>query len=80
MATRKTAPLDGGLIARKGAAAPAAVGTPRQKPVAVTVKLAPALYVRLKSLSVQTDQHKTNQEMIVEAIEAYLQAREAEGL
>ena len=72
---RKTAPLEGGPIARKGEAA-AAVGTPRQKLVAVTVKLTPGLYVRLKAFSVRTDQHRTNQEIIVEALEDYLHARE----
>lgn len=80
MASRKTAPLDGGLIARKGEAAPAAVGTPRQEPIAVTVKLDPALYWELKHLGMQTKPRKTNQDMIVEAIKAYVQqAHEAGG-
>jgi hypothetical protein len=65
------------LITRKGEAAPAAVGTPRQKLVAITVKLTPALYVRLKAFSVRTDQHKTNQDILVDALEQYLQAHEA---
>jgi hypothetical protein len=78
MASRKTAPLEGGLIVRKGEAAPAAVGTPRQEPIAVTVKLAPELYWELKHLGMRTKPRKTNQDMIVEAIQAYVaQARDA---
>jgi hypothetical protein len=76
MASRKTAPLEGGLIARKGEATPAAVGTPRQEPIAVTVKLDPELYWELKHLGMQTKPRKTNQDMIVEAIRDYLAAME----
>jgi hypothetical protein len=80
MASRKTAPLDGGLIARKGEAAPAAVGSPRQEPIAVTVKLDADLYWELKRWGMRTKPRKTNQDMIVEAIQTYLrQAHEAEG-
>lgn len=80
MASRKTAPLDGGLIARKGEAVPSAVGTPRQEPIAVTVKLDPALYWELKHLGMRTKPRQTNQEMIVEAIKAYIQqVRDVEG-
>jgi hypothetical protein len=78
MATRKTAPLEGGLIARKGEAAPATVGSPRQEPIAVTVKLNPDLYWELKQWGMRTKPRKTNQDMIVEAIQVYLrQARDA---
>jgi hypothetical protein len=81
MATRKTAPLDSGLIARKGEAAPATVGSPRQEPIAVTVKLNPELYWELKQWGMRTKPRKTNQDMIVEAIQAYLhQGRDAEGM
>jgi hypothetical protein len=76
MATRKTAPLDGGLLVRKGEAAPSTPGAPRQEPIAVTVKLDPELYWRLKHLGMQTKPRKTNQEMIVEAIKDYVIAME----
>jgi hypothetical protein len=76
MASRKTAPLDGGLIARKGEAVPATVGSPRHEPIAVTVKLDPALYWRLKHHGMSTKPRKTNQDMIVEAIRDYLAAME----
>jgi hypothetical protein len=80
MATRKTAPLDGGLLVRKGEAAPAAVSSPRQKPIAVTVKLDPALYWKLKHYGMRSDQRKTNQEVLVEALQAFLQRiEETEG-
>jgi hypothetical protein len=73
MATRKTAPLDGGLIARKGQAAPAApTATATKDTIAVTVRLDPELYLALKSRGVSFRPRKTNQEMIVEAIKAYL--------
>jgi hypothetical protein len=75
MATRKTSPLDGSLIARKGEAGPArTVEQARQEPIAVTVKLDAGLYWRLKHLGMQTKPRKTNQEMIVEAITDYLVA------
>jgi hypothetical protein len=79
MTTHKTAPLDGSLIARKGEAVPAAVGTARQKPIAMTVKLDPALYLELKALGMRYEPRKTGQEMLVEAVEVYLRlAREAD--
>ena len=84
MATRKTASLDGGLIARKGQAVPAAVPTAtatvdraREDPIALTVKLDSELYFQLKRRGMGTKPRKTNQQMIVEAIKAYLaQAKE----
>jgi hypothetical protein len=79
MATRKTTALDGGLIARKGQAAPAAVptATATKETIAVTVRLDPELYLALKGRGVSYRPRKTNQEMIVEAIKAYLaQAKE----
>jgi hypothetical protein len=74
MATRKTAPLNGGLIARKGDAAPAAVpaATATKGTIAVTVRLDPELYIRLKSYGVSFRPRKTNQALIVDAIQAYL--------
>jgi hypothetical protein len=77
MATQKTAPLDGSLIARKGEAVPArVVEQARQEPIAVTVKLPPELYWRLKHYGMRTKPRKTNQDMIVEAITDYLAAAE----
>jgi hypothetical protein len=74
MATRKTSPLDGGLITRKGQAAPAAVPTASatKDTIAVTVRLDPELYLALKGRGVSFRPRKTNQEMIVAAIKAYL--------
>jgi hypothetical protein len=75
MATPKTTPLDGSLIAHKGAAVPArAVEQTRQEPIAVTVKLDGDLYWRLKRWGMRTKPRKTNQDMIVEAIRDYLVA------
>jgi hypothetical protein len=80
MASQKTASLDSGLIARKGEAAPATVGSPRQEPIAVTVKLAPELYWKLKHYGMRSKPRKTNQEVLVEALQAFLQQIEdAEG-
>jgi hypothetical protein len=79
MATRKTAALAGGLIARKGQAAPAAVptATAPKDTIAVTVRLDPELYLGLKRYGVSFRPRKTNQQVIVEAIQAYLaQAKE----
>jgi hypothetical protein len=74
MATRKTAALDGSLIARKGQAVPAAVptATATKDTIALTVRLDPELYLALKSRGVSFRPRKTNQQMIVEAIKAYL--------
>jgi hypothetical protein len=58
MASRKTAPLESALIARKGEAAPVVVGISRQEPIAVTVKLDPELYWELKHLGMQTKPRK----------------------
>ena len=75
MATQKTAPLAGGLIARKGDAAPArVVEQPREEPIAITVKLNADLYFRLKRYGMRTKPRKTNQQMVVEAITDYLAA------
>jgi hypothetical protein len=88
MAKAKTAPLESSLIARKGAAVPAQASPmmrpatpteekPRAEPIALTVKLEPELYFQLKRRGMRTKPRKTNQEMIVEAIKAYLaQAKE----
>jgi hypothetical protein len=83
MAKAKTAALESSLIARKGTAVPAQASpmmspatptaeTPREEPIALTVKLNPELYFQLKRRGMRTKPRKTNQEMIVEAIKAYL--------
>jgi hypothetical protein len=75
MAPRKTVPLDGSLIARKGEAAPAhTVAQTRQEPIAITVKLDPDLYFRLKRYGMRTKPRKTNQDLMVEALTDYLAA------
>lgn len=79
MATRKTAALNGGLIARKGQAAPAQIPAPAtsaatKDTIALTVRLDPELYLALKSRGVSFRPRRTNQDMIVEAIKAYLAA------
>jgi hypothetical protein len=75
MATRKTAPLDSGLIARKGEAVPARTAEhTRAEPIAVTVKLDPDLYFRLKRYGMRTKPRKTNQAIMVEALTDYLAA------
>ena len=91
MATRKTASLDGGLIARKGAAVPAQVpvaartiaempDTPRgtTDTIALTVRLDRELYLRLKSHGIGFRPRKTSQDILVEALKAYL--AQAEGV
>jgi hypothetical protein len=83
MAKAKTAPLEGSLIARKGAAVPAQASPmtsaattttekPREEPISLTVKLDPELYFQLKRRGMRTKPRKSNQQMIVEAIKAYL--------
>jgi hypothetical protein len=85
-----TAPLDGGLIARKGAAVPAPAAPmacatttaeqPREDSLALTVKLDPELYFQLKRRGMRTKPRKPNQEMIVEAIKASLGQAEDKGM
>jgi hypothetical protein len=65
---RHTAPLEGGLIARKGAAVPARVGAPKPKLIAITVKLDPALYRHLKQIGLQRTPAKTMQQVVVDAL------------
>jgi hypothetical protein len=75
MATRKTMPLDGSLIARKGEATPARTAErPREEPVAVTVKLSPDLYFRLKHYGMRTKPRRTAQAVLVEALASFLDA------
>ena len=72
MSTRKTAALDSGLLVRKGEATPSAVGQPPQKRISMTVKLDPRLYVALNEIGLRSQPRKTNQDLIVEAIGAYV--------
>jgi hypothetical protein len=84
MATRKPAPLDGTLIARKGHAAPAqampatALADVPKMPhgtkdtIAVTVRLDPERYQRLIAYRAQFPRRKTNQEILIAALDAYL--------
>lgn len=83
MATRKATPLDADLIARKGEAAPAQIPTPPSPPVAstphgtkdtiaLTVRLDPERYRRLVAYAAGFLPRKTHQEILVEALDAYL--------
>jgi hypothetical protein len=83
MTRSKTATLDAELIARKGEAAPARVSVPERTPasgvprgtkntVAVTVRLDEERYRRLVGYGAQFTPRKTNQEILVEALDAYL--------
>jgi hypothetical protein len=83
MAIRKATPLDADLIARKGKPAPAQIPTPPSPPaaslphgtkdtVALPVRLDPARYRRLIAYRAQFTPRKTNQEILVEALDAYL--------
>ena len=74
MAARRSAQLDAGLIARKGKAKPA--GT--QNTVAVTVRLDEERYKRLIAYGAQFAPRRKNQEIFVEALDAYLD-RKAKG-
>jgi hypothetical protein len=77
MATRKTSPLDAGPIVRKGETAPAEASKAAPPPwavdtIAVTVKTAPEQYMRLKDRGTRLRPRKTDQQILVEALEAYL--------
>lgn len=80
MARQKAASLDAELIARKGDAAPARSPTPStpvvphgtKGTVAVTVRLDPERYQKLVSYGARFTPRKTNQDIIVAALDAYL--------
>jgi hypothetical protein len=85
MATRKAAQLDADLIARKGEAAPASpppqTTVPEPQPtiprgtkgtIALTVRLDPERYRKLAAYAAQFQPRKTHQEIMVEALDAYL--------
>jgi len=83
MATRKAAALDADLIARKGEAAPAMAPTPTTIPapsvphgtkdtIALTVRLDPERYRRLVAYAAGFVPRKTHQDILVKALDAYL--------
>ena len=80
MATRKAASLDARLIARKGEVSPAKAPTPDEAPpsrgtkqtIALTLPLDPERYQRLIAYGAQFTPRKTNQDILVEALDAYL--------
>jgi hypothetical protein len=82
MAIRKATPLDAGLIARKGEAMPAQIPTPTNPPastphgtkdtVALTLRLDQERYRRLVAYAAGFVPRKTHQEILVEALDAYL--------
>jgi hypothetical protein len=85
MATRKAASLEADLIARKGEAAPAMAPAPRTMPaasadvphgtkdtIALTVRLDPDRYRRLVAYAAGFVPRKTHQDILVEALDAYL--------
>jgi hypothetical protein len=83
MATRKAASLEADLIARKGEATPATMTTPASPPaptaphgtkdtVALTVRLDQARYRRLVAYAAGFVPRKTHQDILVEALDAYL--------
>jgi hypothetical protein len=87
MATRKAASLEPDLIARKGEAAPAMAPTPRNTPaadvphgtkdtIALTVRLDPERYRRLVAYAAEFVPRKTHQDILVEALDAYLDQME----
>lgn len=72
----KPASLSGSsLIARKRADTPAPVvtGTHAEKPISITLKLDQARYEAFKSM--QAQQRKTGQQILIEALDNYLQSR-----
>lgn len=72
MATPKAASLTGSVIATKGAAAPSSDIKSQEEGerIAVTVRLSPADYRRLKMHGLE--RRKSNQDIIVDALNAYL--------
>jgi hypothetical protein len=83
MATRKATPLAADLIARKGEAVPAQPPAPPTPPaaevphgtkdtIALTVRLDPARYRRLVAYAGRFAPRKTHQDILVEALDAYL--------
>jgi hypothetical protein len=80
MASRKPARLEASLLAVQGEAAPAPMSTVAPTSdddrIALTVKLPLDTYLALKARGVRRRPRKSNQQMILEAIEAYLAQNE----
>ena len=88
MAKRKAAALDAGLLVRKGEAAPSSsepnassapeAPLPRgtKNTVAVTVRLDPERYHRLVGYGARFTPRRTNQEILVAALDAFLNNEE----
>jgi hypothetical protein len=83
MATHKAASLEADLIAPKGEAAPAMAPTPSSMPaadvphgtkdtIALTVRLDSERYRRLVAYAAGFVPRKTHQDILVEALDAYL--------
>ena len=84
MAKRKSAPLNAGLLVRKGEAAPATDTKPLEanddapapsqetKAVSLTVKLDDERYHRLLAYGARFTPRRTNQKIVVAAIDEYL--------
>ena len=88
MAKRKSAPLNAGLLVRKGEAVPATdskppvangtTPTPLQgtKDVSLTVKLNDERYHRLLAYGAKSTPRRTNQKIMVDAIDEFLTRHE----
>lgn len=81
MAKRKAAHLDAELLVRKGAASPATTAPRASAPdaapstketTAVTLRLDRERYIRLVSYGARFMPRRTNQEILIEALDAYL--------
>jgi hypothetical protein len=83
LATRRATPLNADLIVRKGEAVPAMAPTPTSTPapsvphgtkdtIALTVRLDPERYRRLIAYAVGFVPRKTHQDILVDALDAYL--------
>ena len=73
MAESQRPRLDAGLITRKGQAKPADMPAGTQNTVAVTVRLDADRYKRLISYGARFAPRRKNQEIFVEALDAYLE-------
>ena len=73
MAENRQPRLDAGLIARKGQAKPADIPAGTHNTVAVTVRLDPDRYKRLITYGARFAPCRKNQEIFVEALDAYLE-------
>ena len=79
VATENASPTPTRTVERPAASKPARASVPHGLggTIAVTVRLDPTRYERLKMYGVR--QRRTNQELLVEAIDAFLDDREGEG-